>query len=87
MPGRTSAQPKRAIAWEKAHPYMERILKLGVIEENTSHHVDNIATIVLVSKSQRLTKGDKADAKRRQKKDKQMKTRTEALHLPQQIIV
>ena len=40
-----------------------------MIEENTSHIVDSRANVVLVSKSQRLTKGDKAEARKKQKEE------------------
>ena len=70
VPGKNAARAKRNIAWHKAKPDIERLVKLGVIETNLSDNVDNIANIVLVSKSQRLTKGDKAEEKKRQREGK-----------------
>ena len=59
-----ATQHKRKVSFELAQPANERMEKLKIIRRNDSDYIPNIANLVVVSKTERLTKADKFELKK-----------------------
>ena len=62
---RNATQAKRKVNFELAEPAVERMEKVGIVRRNDSNNISNICNLVIVSKTERLTKADKFELKKK----------------------
>ena len=63
MPGKDVTQHKRSTNWSLAEQDINNMLDLGIVSENLSNDVSDIANLLVVSKTSRLTRADKHEKK------------------------
>ena len=63
MPGKDVTQHKRSRNWSLAEQDINNMLDLGIVSENLSNDVSDIANLLVVSKTSRLTRADKQEKK------------------------
>ena len=63
MPGKDVTQHKRSTNWSLAEQDINNMLDLGIVSENLSNDVSDIANLLVVSKTSRLTRADKQEKK------------------------
>ena len=64
MPGKDVTQHKRNTNWNLAEKDVNNMLDLGIVSENLSNNVSDIANLLVVSKTSRLTRADKHEKKK-----------------------
>merc|ERR1711867_191962 len=58
-------QAKRKVNFSLAAPAIEKMKENGTIRRNDSNNISNICNLVIVSKTERLTKADKFELKKK----------------------